>query len=388
MRFLIVGAGLTGSVIARILAEAGHDCVIYERDGHVAGNCHTAADPETGILVHQYGPHTLHTDNQDIWTFLERFTQFHPYRHRKQAWAQGKLYPFPINLDAINQFFGTSLTVDTVQDFFDEQAVQLDHAPRNFEEAALSAIGPNLYEAFYHGYTTKQWGRSADELPAFIFRRLPVHMSKDSNVFHHTKQGQPREGYTKMVENILDHDNIELVLNRPFEIGNDQDGFDHVFYSGAIDHFFDCRLGRLAYRTLDFEHAYRDGQFQDCGTVNYCDLNVPYTRVVEHKHFWPAQKHERTVISYEYSRECGPDDKPYYPIRLTKDNLLYEDYVALAKQEPNVSFVGRLGTYRYLDMDVAIGEAMNAAEGTIAAINGECPIPTFFVDTNTPHSKT
>ena len=388
MRFLVIGAGLTGAVISRVLAEAGHTCTIYERDPHVAGNCHTARDPETGILVHQYGPHTLHTDNQGIWDFIERFTQIHPYRHRKQAWAQGKLYPFPINLEAINQFFGVTLTTDTVQDFFDKQALRLDQHPRNFEEAALSSIGPKLYEAFYHGYTTKQWGRPANELPAFIFRRLPVHLSSDSNVFHHKQQGQPIDGYTKMVENMLDHENITLFLNRPFEVDGDQKGYDHTFYSGAIDHFFNCSLGRLAYRTLDFEHEHREGQFQDCGTVNYCDLEVPYTRVFEHKHFWPKNNCTKTIISYEFSRECGADDKPYYPIRLAKDNSLYEDYVTLAKREPNVSFVGRLGTYRYLDMDVAIGEAMQAARGTIAAIEGNAPIPAFFVDTNTPHSKT
>lgn len=388
MRFLVIGAGLTGSVISRVLAEAGHTCVIYERDGHVAGNCHTARDPETGILVHQYGPHTLHTDNQEIWDFLERFTEIHPYRHKKQAWAKGEIYPFPINLDAINQFFDKSLTVDTVQDFFDQQAVQFDHAPRNFEEAALSSIGPQLYEAFYQGYTTKQWGRSAKDLPAFIFRRLPVHLSAESNVFHHTKQGQPLGGYTQMVEKMLDHENISLFLNRSFEAETDSSDFDHVFYSGAIDHFFECSLGRLAYRTLDFEHEHLDGQFQDCATVNYCDADVPYTRVFEHKHFWPEQNLERTIISYEFSRECGPDDKPYYPIRLNEDNVLYEDYVALAKKAPNVSFVGRLGTYRYLDMDVAIGEAMQAARGTINAIESNNEIPTFFVDTKTPHSKT
>ncbi|MHA3916233.1 UDP-galactopyranose mutase [Halovulum sp. GXIMD14793] len=277
---------------------------------------------------------------------------------------------------------------DTVEAFFAAQALQLDHAPRNFEEAALSSIGPALYAAFYKGYTTKQWGRPATDLPAFIFRRLPVHMSTDSNVFHHKKQGQPVEGYTKMVENILDHQNITLLLNTPFERDANRAGFDHVFYSGAIDHFFDCRLGRLAYRTLDFETEHRDTQFQDCGTVNYCDLEVPYTRVVEHKHFWPQQQTGRTVISYEFSRECGPEDKPYYPIRLTRDNALYEAYVALAKSEPNVSFVGRLGTYRYLDMDVAIGEAMQAAKGTLGALEQNESIATFFVDTNTPHSRT
>ena len=247
-------------------------------------------------------------------------------------------------------------------------------------------VGRDLYEAFFKGYTIKQWGMHPSELPAAILKRLPVRFNYDDNYFFHKYQGMPENGYTAMIEKILDHPSITVKLETVFDRKMGE-AFDHVFYSGAIDHFFGCRLGRLAYRTLDFKQEYRDTQFQDCGTVNYCDADVPYTRVVEHKHFWPEQNYSKTVISFEYSRECGPGDKPYYPIRLNKDNLLYEQYVEMAKQEPNVSFVGRLGTYRYLDMDVAIKEAMQAAKATLESIESRVPIPTFFVDTETPHSK-
>ena len=199
-RFLIAGAGLTGATIARKLAEAGFDCDVFEELDHVAGNCHTARDEETGIMVHQFGPHTLHTDKLEIWDFLKRFVEIYPYFHTKQAWAGGHVYPFPINLQTLNKFFDETLSAHEVPDFLKSQADSLNHAPTNFEEAALSTVGRKLYEAFYRGYTIKQWGRDPKELPPFIFRRLPVHSGNDQNVFHHKQQGQPVGGYTHMVD--------------------------------------------------------------------------------------------------------------------------------------------------------------------------------------------
>lgn len=381
MDFLIIGAGLSGAVLARRLAEAGHRCDIFEKEGYVAGHCHSSRDAETGIMVHRFGPHTLHTDNEEIWSFLERFVEIYPYTHRKQAWAAGRLYPFPINLQAINLFFQRRMSSDEAGDYIAQQVVRLDEPPQNFEEAALASVGPGLYHAFYKGYTRKQWGREPTELPAFIFRRLPVHLTDDRNVFHHKKQGQPVGGYTNMVERMLDHPLIRVFLNRRFTPETDRQGYDHLFYSGPIDEYFDWRLGRLAYRSLSFETERRFENFQECGTVNYCDEDVPYTRIAEHKHFWPFERHEGTIISYEFSHECGPGDTPFYPVKLMDSKRLYEDYVALARSEPHVSFIGRLGTYRYLDMDVAIGEAMKAAEVALGAIADSSIIPSFFIDT-------
>jgi UDP-galactopyranose mutase len=386
-RFLIVGAGLTGAVIGRQLADAGCVCDIYDEVDHVAGHCHTAYDRETGILVHQFGPHTLHTDKTEIWQFLERFVEIYPYRHKKQAWAGGRIYPIPINLQTINEFFGVNLTAAEAPEFLRRQAEPLDRPPQNFEEAGLAAIGRRLYDAFYRGYTIKQWGRDPTELPAFVFGRLPVHFGDDRNVFHHARQGQPVGGYTHMVERMLDHPNIHVHLGRSFDGAFDRGTYRHLFYSGPIDRFFDWRFGRLAYRTLDFKLEKREGEFQSCGTVNYCDIDVPYTRVAEHKHFWPWEKHDDTVISYEFSRECGPGDTPYYPIRLTKSDNRFAQYVELAPSARDVSFVGRLGTYRYIDMDVAIGDAMTAGQRAIEALRTGAPIPTFFVEPLALHRK-
>lgn len=379
MKFLIVGAGLTGAVIARLLADNGHKCEILEEADHIAGNCHTKKDSQTDILMHFFGPHTLHSDNDEIWKFLERFVEIYPYRHRKQAWVQGKLYPFPINLNAINKLFGTQLTPQEAEQFLKEQTKSYaTEEPENFEEAALAGVGLKLYEGYYKGYTKKQWGRTPNELPSFVFRRLPIHLNEQSNVFHHAKQGQPVGGYTLMVEKMLDHSNIKLKISTAFDSKIDKLSFDHVFYSGPIDRYFDWSLGRLPYRTLDFKHEHKMGTFQECGTVNYCDFEIPYTRVVEHKYFWPWEIHKDTVVTFEYSRECEISDRPYYPIPLKESKQLFERYKQLAEETQKISFVGRLGTYRYLDMDKAIEEAMIAASTTLELIQISKKIPTFF----------
>ena len=380
MNFMIVGAGLTGSVLARVLAESGFRCVIIEKENWIAGNCHTERDPSTGILLHRFGPHTLHSDNETVWEFLERFCRIYPYAHKKQAWVNGKIYPFPINLTTINQFFGTNLTPAEVSGFLKaEAAPHFVTEPQNFEEAALSSLGKRLYDGFYKGYTNKQWGRDPRNLPAFIFRRLPVHFKNESNVFHHKRQGQPVGGYTQLVERILSHKNITVRRNCEFSNEIFTSEFAHLFYSAPIDRYFNFCFGRLPYRTLYFENEIKNGTFQACGTVNYCDEGISYTRVAEHKHFWPWESVvDRTVITYEYSRECSENDRPYYPIHLSDGNALYRQYVTQAKKENRTSFVGRLGTYRYLDMDKAIEEAIFAANDTIARISSAEKIPAFF----------
>ncbi len=372
---------MTGSVIARVLAESGYCCNVLEKARHVAGNCHTERESSTGILMHAYGPHTLHSDNNDVWSFLSRFTVIQPYHHRKQAWANKVLYPFPINLTALKLFFGKDLSLDQISALLTaETRPYANSNPSNFEEAALAAVGSRIYEAFYRGYTKKQWGRDPKTLPPFVFRRLPVYLDDDRNVFHHQQQGQPLHGYTNLVENMLDHKNIKVYTNCKFDRAMFNADFQHLFFSGPLDEYFDWSLGRLHYRTLDFKTDILDGTYQECGTVNYCDEDIPYTRVIEHKHFWPwAPNHSKTVITYEYPRECRPGDTPFYPIHLSSEtNHLYKQYTEQARHEQRTSFVGRLGTYRYLDMDKAIEEALYAVRRSVMELKSERSIPAFF----------
>jgi UDP-galactopyranose mutase len=382
-RVLIVGAGLSGAVLARMLAEGGVRVVLFEERPYVAGHCYTERDRETGVLVHRHGPHTLHTDDAEIWSFVERFTAIHPYRHVKAARVGDELFPLPINLQTLNQFFRQALTPAKARDLIAADVAASNHGvaetPANFEEAALSRIGRRLYEAFYRGYTIKQWGVEPRELPAYVFGRLPIRFNYDQNYFHHSRQGQPVGGFTPMIEKILDHENIELHLSRSFDADADRGGYRHVFYSGPIDRFFGWRHGRLAYRTLRFEEEHLTGDAQGCSVINYCDEAVPYTRVTEHKHFSAWEKPEGTVVSYEYSADCGPDDNPYYPIRLARDRAQFGRYLVDAEATEGVTFIGRLGTYRYIDMDVAIREAMTAGAATLAALKSSTGIPAFFV---------
>lgn len=380
MRYCIVGAGFSGSIMARALAENGHDILLIDERSHVAGNCHTTRDAETGVMVHHYGPHIFHTSSDRVWNYINRFGSFRPYINRVKAQSGGRVYSLPINLLTINQFFGTTLRPDEARAFIAAKADRSITEPRSFEEQALSMIGPELYEAFFHGYTLKQWGLSPKELPASILKRLPVRFNYDDNYFNHTHQGIPEDGYTAIVENILDHPKIERALGTRFE--DVKETFHHVFYTGPIDRFFGFPIGRLGYRTLDFERFTSEGDYQGTAVMNYCDRAVPYTRVSEHKHFapWEADKLERTVCFREYSRLANENDIPYYPIRLVQEQEMLAAYVDMARKTKGVSFLGRLGTYRYLDMDVSIGEALDAVDTTLAAIHDNSDIPSFFVN--------
>ena len=376
MKIAVVGAGFSGAVIARELACAGHTVTVFDARPHLAGNCFSERDAATDVMVHVYGPHIFHTDNQVVWDYVRQFGEFMPYTNRVKSTVNGQVFSLPINLHTINQFFGKNFSPNEARIFIAAQADTSIDEPHNFEEQALKFIGRDLYEAFFKGYTIKQWGIAPTELPASILKRLPVRFNYDDNYFNHCFQGMPKEGYTAIVENILNHENISVRLNTAFAREH-ANAFEHVFYSGPIDAWFGFAKGRLGYRTLDFERHEAEGDYQGGAVVNYGDVNVPHTRIAEHKHFAPWEAHERTVYFKEFSRACEPNDTPYYPIRQVNEKALLEQYVTLAQQERNVTFVGRLGTYRYLDMDVTIAEALDCAHRFLHAQTNGTTIPAF-----------
>ena len=374
---LMVGAGLSGAVIGRILAEAGHKVTVLDARDHIAGNCHTLRDAGTGVMVHVYGPHIFHTDDAEVWDYVNRYETFQPYKNRVKTTSQGAVYSLPVNLHTINQFFGQTLRPDEAKTFLEGKADTSISDPQTFEDQALRFVGRDLYEAFFKGYTIKQWGCSPTELPASILKRLPVRFNYDDNYFFHKFQGMPENGYTAMVERILDHPGITVTLGTTVTRDQAAD-YDHVFYSGPIDGWFGYDLGRLGYRTLDFERFEYQGDWQGCAVMNYGDVDVPYTRITEHKHFAPWESHEGSVLYKEYSRACGPKDIPYYPIRQVAEKTLLAEYVEKARAEDNVTFVGRLGTYRYLDMDVTIREALDTARLFLACRATGAAMPSFL----------
>jgi UDP-galactopyranose mutase len=378
MKLLMVGAGLSGAVIGRHLAEAGHDITVVDARDHIGGNCHTVRDADTGVMVHVYGPHIFHTDDAEVWDYVNAFQTFMPYKNRVKTTSRGQVFSLPVNLHTINQFFGRTMRPDEARDFITEEQADTSIAdPQTFEEQAMRFVGRDLYEAFFKGYTMKQWGCHPSELPASILKRLPVRFNYDDNYFFHKFQGMPENGYTDMIEKILDHDRIIVHLNTVFDRSQAED-YDHVFYSGPLDGWFDFELGRLGYRTLDFERFTYDGDYQGCAVMNYGEVEVPYTRITEHKHFAPWESHAGSVCYREFSRECGPEDIPYYPIRQVAEKALLGDYVARAEETTGVTFVGRLGTYRYLDMDVTIREALDTARGFLADVEAGARVPAFY----------
>ena len=374
----IVGAGFSGAVVARELAEAGHVIEVFESRDHVAGNCHTRRH-ETGVMVHVYGPHIFHTQHEEVWNYVQRFGEFHPYRHRVRAMVGDDAYQMPMNLGLINAFFGTQMNSSEAEAFVNARADASIANPRSFEEQGLRLVGRELYEAFFAGYTRKQWGVDPQELPASILARLPLRFTDDDSYFNHPYQGIPLHGYTPIVEAILDHPNVTVHLSTRCSRAQ-LATYDHAFWSGPIDAYFDFEHGRLAYRTLDFQPEGVDGDFQGCPVVNYCDAEVPFTRITEHKHFAPWESHDQSVVYREFSRLCGEADTPYYPVRLVKEKAQLLEYVHLARAESGVTFLGRLGTYRYLDMDVTIYEALQTARVVLEAIAQGRAIPAFVVD--------
>ncbi|CAN5377649.1 UDP-galactopyranose mutase [soil metagenome] len=375
--YVVVGAGLAGSVLARELVNAS-DCLvtIFEERSHLAGNCHTERDSRSGVMLHTYGPHIFNTDRRDVWEYVNRFVHFRPYVNRVKAKIERGVFSLPINLHTINQFFSKTFTPAEAREFVASLGDKTIGEPANFEEQALKFLGRELYEAFFYGYTRKQWGCEPSALPASILKRLPVRFNYDDNYYNTEFQGIPEEGYGEMVLRILDHELISVRLNTCFE-PRDRNQFDHVFYTGPLDAFFDFKLGRLGYRTVTFERIDAAGDYQGTAVINYPGLEVGHTRIHEHKHFAPWERHEATVAFREFSKETTPTDIPYYPKRLADDLELLRKYAELAQGESGVSFLGRLGTYRYLNMDQVIGESLDFSQQVQLALKDQVHLPTF-----------
>ncbi|EQA36575.1 UDP-galactopyranose mutase [Leptospira inadai serovar Lyme str. 10] len=364
-KILIVGAGFSGAVVAHELSESlapGPLITVLDQRSHIAGNCNTHRDPSTGVMLHEYGPHIFHTDDLDTWEYVNSFVRFRPFINRVKGVHQGAVYSLPINLHTINQLFGTQFGPEDAKKFLKSQAATNIDEPANFEEQALKFLGEKIYKAFFYGYTRKQWGCDPRELPASILKRLPVRFNYDDNYYADPYQGIPEEGYTEIVRKMLNHPNIRVELERKFLPDRDLIGYDHVFYTGPIDEFFSFRHGRLGYRTVTFERHEGEGDFQGNAVLNYCDVDVPWTRIHEHKHFAPWEIHDRTVWFKEFSKETSPNDIPYYPKRLNEDMEKFAKYEAEAAQQTKVTFLGRLATYRYMDMHHVIKEARAVAK--------------------------
>jgi UDP-galactopyranose mutase len=372
---VIVGSGFFGLTIAeRCAADLGLRVLVLERRHHLGGNAYSEADPETGIEMHVYGAHLFHTSNEKVWEYVNRFTSFTNYQHRVFGQYAGQVYSLPMNLALINSFFGKSHTPDEARALIAEQASEFDTAQAgNFEEKAISLIGRPLYEAFIKGYTAKQWQTDPTKLSADIITRLPVRYNFDNRWFNDKYEGLPVDGYTAWLTKMAEHPNIDVRLNTDF-FGSDPNWADEfkgkvpIIYTGPVDEYFGNSEGRLSWRTVDLEAEVKDvDDFQGCAVMNYNDQEVPWTRIHEFKHFHPERTYisGKTVIVHEYSRFAEDDDEPYYPINTAEDREKLLKYRELAKREPMVLFGGRLGTYKYLDMHMAIGSALSMFENKL-----------------------
>ncbi|OMI28458.1 UDP-galactopyranose mutase [Bacillus haynesii] len=357
--FLIVGAGLYGAVFAHEVKKAGKSCLIIDKRGHIAGNIYT--EKVEDIQVHKYGAHIFHTSNKKIWDYVNQFTKFNRYINSPIANYHGEIYNLPFNMNTFNKMWGV-VTPDEAKEKIRQQCK--DHYvqdPQNLEEQAINLVGPDMYEKLIRGYTEKQWGRPCTELPAFIIRRIPVRFTYDNNYFYDTYQGIPTDGYTAMVERMIEGIEVKLHTDYLEDKSYWNSVAEKVVYSGPIDAYFDYKYGVLGYRSLRFETEVLDmPDYQGNAVVNYTDRETPFTRIIEHKHFEFGTQ-PKTIISKEYSMKWQLGDEPYYPINDRKNNGLYQKYKALTESENNVIFGGRLGEYKYYDMDKVVGVALRKA---------------------------
>ena len=363
--YLVVGSGLFGAVFARQATDAGKKVLVIDKRPNIAGNVYT--EKVEGINFHKYGAHIFHTNNTEVWNYVNRFATFNRFTNSPEANYKGELYSMPFNMYTFNKMWGV-VTPEEAAAKIEEQRQEITGEPQNLEEQAISLVGRDIYEKLVKGYTEKQWGRDCKELPAFIIKRLPVRLTFDNNYFNALYQGIPIGGYTKMVANLLD--GIDVQLNEDYLVDRAKwDALaDKVVYTGAIDAFFNYSLGNLEYRSVRFENEVLDiPNFQGNAAVNYTDRETPWTRIIEHKWFEFGKDENgndlpKTVISREYSSEWKPGDEPYYPVNDEKNGELYKKYRALAEQEEKVIFGGRLGEYKYYDMDAVIASALECAK--------------------------
>jgi len=357
--YLIVGAGLYGAVFACEARKAGRKCLVIDKRDHIAGNIYTYECE--GINVHQYGAHIFHTNNKQVWEYVNQFAEFNRYTNSPVANYKGEIYNLPFNMNTFNRMWGV-ITPDEAKAKIEQQRAEAGITePKNLEEQAISLVGTDIYEKLVKGYTGKQWGRPCTELPAFIINRLPVRFTYDNNYFNALYQGIPIGGYTQMVANMLGDVEVRLETDYFNNKAEFDSMADKVVYTGPVDAYFDYRLGALQYRSVRFETEVLDtDNFQGNAVVNYTDSETPYTRIIEHKHFEFGTQ-EKTVISREYSAEWQPGDEPYYPVNDDKNSALYAQYKELADKEEKVIFGGRLGEYRYYDMDKVIEAALETA---------------------------
>lgn len=368
-QYLVVGAGLFGAVFASQMTKLGKNCLVIEKRNHIAGNIYTKE--EKGIQIHQYGAHIFHTSDKEVWDYVNTLAEFNHYINSPVASYKDELYNLPFNMNTFAKMWKIK-TPKEAKEKIQEQIARLNIIePQNLEEQALSLVGTDIYEKLVKGYTEKQWGRDCKELPAFIIKRLPVRFVYDNNYFNDPYQGIPKGGYTGLVEKLLD--GITVKLNTSYEDycrKNEQTGlfesvdgehtFEKILYTGMIDEFYHYQLGELSYRSLRFETEVLEGEenYQGNAVVNYTEREVPYTRIIEHKHF-EFGKQPDTVITREYPQDWEKGQEPYYPVNDDKNSMLYEAYAELAKKEKNVLFGGRLGQYKYYDMDKVIRAALN-----------------------------
>lgn len=363
--YLVVGAGLYGSIFAHEAMQKGYKVLVIEKRSHVAGNIYT--EKVEGINFHKYGAHIFHTNNEEVWKYLKQFCNFNRFTNSPIANYKGELYSMPFNMYTFNKMWGV-VTPEEAAAKIEEQKKEITGEPKNLEEQAISLVGRDIYEKLVKGYTEKQWGRDCKDLPAFIIKRLPVRLTFDNNYFNALYQGIPMGGYTKMVENILE--GIEVRLNTDYlEHKEELDALaDKIVYTGPIDAYFNYKLGTLEYRSVRFENETLDKpNFQGNAAVNYTDRETPWTRIIEHKWFEFGKDENgndlpKTIISREYSSEWKPGDEPYYPVNDEKNGKLYEEYKKLADAEDKVIFGGRLGEYKYYDMDATIASVLDKCE--------------------------
>jgi UDP-galactopyranose mutase len=384
---VVVGSGFFGLTIAeRCANELGLKVLVLERRHHIGGNAYSEPDPETGIEVHVYGAHLFHTSNKKVWEYVNRFTDFTGYQHRVYTNHKGQVYPLPINLGTINQFFDAAYSPDQARALIKEQSAELgDKEPENFVEKGISLIGRPLYEAFIAHYTAKQWQTDPEKLDADIISRLPVRYTYDNRYFNDTYEGLPVDGYTAWLQRMADHPNIEVRLDTDFfDVADDLKGTVPIVYTGPVDAYFGHCEGSLSWRTLDFEREVVDsGDFQGTSVMNYPDPDVAFTRIHEFRHFHPERQYpsDKTVIMREYSRFADEGDEPYYPVNTAEDREKLLKYRELAKREPMVLFGGRLGTYKYLDMHMAIGSALSMFDNKLKPhFEGGTPLESGGVD--------